>query len=296
MSGDYYGLVTRGFGNELLRLEFLLEAGPRLVRVFLAGIDENQFAEVPDAHWATPFGDYYPRGGHRLWRAPERFPESSMPDNAPIQVEDLIDGVRLLQPVEKATGLAKSIEVHLDAERAALTVLHELQNDGIATVTLAPWAITALPPGGTAILPLVKGPADQDQLAPNRNLVLWPYTHWGDARLVMKQNCILVHATPDSNPLKIGHLNHCGWVGYFRRGILFVKRFEPNVGRPHPDMECNVEVYSSQRFLELETLGPLQQLRPCESALHRERWEWYTGTAAQTMLDELRLELSLLSS
>jgi hypothetical protein len=291
MSGDYHGLVTRSLGNEHLRLEFLLEAGPRVVRLFLAGNDENQLAELPDEHWATPFGDYYLRGGHRLWRAPERFPESSLPDNAPIQIEELVDGVRLLQPVEGATGLVKSIEVHLDAERPALTVLHELQNDGMATITLAPWAITALPPGGIAILPLSKGPADQDRLAPNRNLVLWPYTHWDDARLEVKDNCILVHATSDSTPLKIGHLNHCGWVGYLRRDLLFVKRFEPNVGRPHPDLECNAEVYTRQRFLELETLGPVQQLRPCESAVHRERWEWYSGAAARAILDDSHIQV-----
>ncbi len=290
MSGDYYGLVTRSLANEHLHLEFLLEAGPRLVRLFLAGNDENQFAEVPGEHWPTPFGDYWPRGGHRLWRAPERFPESSMPDNVPIQVDGLADGVRLLQPVEKATGLRKCIEVHLDAERPALTALHELQNEGMATITLAPWAITALPLGGTAILPLVKGPPEQDRLAPNRNLVLWPYTRWGDARLEVKQNSILVHATSDSNPLKIGHLNHCGWVGYLRRETLFVKRFEPNVARPHPDMECNVQVYACQRFLELETLGPLQGLWPGESAVHRERWEWYVGAAARAMLDDWRLD------
>ncbi len=290
MSGDYYGLVTRSLANEHLHLQFLLAAGPRLVRLFLAGNDENQFAEVPDEHWATPFGDYWPRGGHRLWRAPERFPESSMPDNAPIQVEELADGVRLLQPVEKVTGIRKCIEVHMDAERPALTVVHELQNESMATITLAPWAITALPPGGTAILPLVKGPADQDELAPNRNLVLWPYTRWGDARLEVKQDCILVHATSYSNPLKIGHLNHCGWVGYFRRETLFVKRFEPNVARPHPDMECNVQVYACQRFLELETLGPVEQLRPGESAVHREGWEWYVGTAARAMIDDWRLD------
>ncbi len=284
MSRDYNGLATRGIENEHLRLEFLLEAGPRLVRLFLAGNGENQLAEAPDVRWPTPFGDYDLRGGHRLWRAPERFPESSMPDNAPIQVEELADGVRLEQPVETATGIRKSIEVHLDGERPALTVLHELLNESMATITLAPWAITALPLGGTALLPFFKGPADQDGLSPNRNLVLWPYTRWGDVRLEVKQDRILVHATADATPLKIGHLNHCGWVGYLRRETLFVKRFDPNVGRPHPDMECNAQVYACQRYLELETLGSLQQLRPCESAVHRERWEWYVGDAARDVL------------
>ncbi len=284
MSGEYYGLPTRGIGNEHLRLEFLIDAGPRVVRLFLAGHDENQFAELPDVHWPTPFGDYWPRGGHRLWRAPERFPGSSMPDNVAIQVEELADGVRLVQPVEPTTGIRKSIALHLEARRPAVTVLHELRNESTAPITLAPWAITALPPGGTAVLPLAKGPVDPDGLAPNRNLVWWPYTRWGDARLEMRADGILVRATTDPAPLKIGHLNQCGWVGYLRGEILFVKRFEPNLTRPHPDLECNAEVYTGERFLELETLAPLQILRPGETAQHRETWEWHVGAAARDAL------------
>ncbi len=289
MNRDYFGLRTRRLENEHLRLEFLLDAGPRIVRLVLAGSGDNQFAELPDVHWSTPFGEYWTRGGHRLWVAPERFPESSAPDNAPIQVEEWADGVRLVQLDNATTGIRKSIALHLDARQPAVTVQHELRNESTAAITLAPWAITALPPGGTAVLPLATRPIDRDSLAPNRNLVLWSYTRWGDARLETKTDRILVHAAPDASPLKIGYLNQGGWVGYLRGDTLFVKRFEPNTARHHPDLECNAEVYACDRFLELETLGPLETLKPGETASHRETWEWHRGDSARSILANLRL-------
>jgi hypothetical protein len=40
-SGDFYGLPTRIISNQHLWLEFLAGAGPRIVRLSLAGSDEN---------------------------------------------------------------------------------------------------------------------------------------------------------------------------------------------------------------------------------------------------------------
>lgn len=71
---DFYGLPTGGLGNDRLRLEYLAEAGPRLVRLFLNGsaTRENLLAELPDVVWPTPFGPYRAHGGHRLWTRPRQ--------------------------------------------------------------------------------------------------------------------------------------------------------------------------------------------------------------------------------
>ncbi|MER3405907.1 MAG: hypothetical protein C4289_12725, partial [Chloroflexota bacterium] len=60
---DFYGLPVQVLENQHLRLEFLAEAGPRIVRLFIAGSDDNLLAELPDLKVSTPFGDYYFRGG-----------------------------------------------------------------------------------------------------------------------------------------------------------------------------------------------------------------------------------------
>ena len=288
MTGDYYGLPTRIMCNRHLRLEFLAEAGPRIVRLMLAGSDENLLAEVPDIHWTTPYGEYYLRGGHRLWHAPEAIPRSSVPDNDGLTIEERNCAVRLSQPPEPVTAIRKSMEIRLHDERPAVTLSHELWNGGAWAIELAPWAITQLPLGGVAILPQPTEPMDRDGVLPNRHLVLWPYTQWRDPRLCLGDEYVLVEAQPQSPIFKIGYLNHHGWIGYLRAGILLAKRFQPQPNAWHADLGCNAEVYCNERFIEMETLGPLSRVEPGQSVTHVETWELYTGLGAPRTPDEVQ--------
>ena len=121
MSQDFFGYPTRTLANEHIRLDYLTTAGPRIVRLSLAGSDDNLLAEVADIKIPTPYGDFYIFGGHRLWHSPEAFPRSYLPDNDTPEITDLPDGVRLTQAVEPASGIRKSIELRLEAGQPALT-------------------------------------------------------------------------------------------------------------------------------------------------------------------------------
>jgi len=287
MTGDFFGLPTRIISNQHLRLEFLAEAGPRIVRLMLNASDENQLVELPELKWATPYGDYFVRGGHRLCHAPEAFPRSYIPDNGGQVVEELPDGVCLCQPVEALTGIRKSIEIHLLDDRPGVTLCHRLQNEGSRPVKLSPWAITQMRLGGLAVLPQRVEPSDNDGLLPNRHLVLWPYTRWQDSRLRLDDEYVLIEAQPQPSACKVGYMNHHGWVGYVREGVLFVKRFQPQADQLHTDMNCNVEVYCSERFIELETLGPLCRLEPGQAVTHVETWKLYSGLGTPSTLDQV---------
>lgn len=270
---DFYGLPTGTLESPHLRVEYLTTAGPRLVRLFLAGRDENLLAELPGWGWETPYGIYYPYGGHRLWYAPESMPETYIPDSDGLAFLELADGVRLMRPADRETGIAKSIEVHLDPRRPALTLHHTLRNEGNAPVDLSPWAITQLPLGGWAILPQNTAPLDKDGLRPNRNVVLWPYTRWEDERLRHRPEVFLFHAQPHPTPFKIGYFNSRGWLAYVHQGVLFRKCFAVHRDRTYPDFGCNAEFYANDRFVELETLGPLVRLEVGQAVSHIEQWE-----------------------
>ena len=101
---DFYGKPTAVLENEFLRLEYLQDAGPRIVRLFVAGSDFNMLAEMPDFEIPTSGGPYHFYGGHRLWHAPEAMPRTYFPDHEGLEVQTLEDGVRLLQPVERRPG------------------------------------------------------------------------------------------------------------------------------------------------------------------------------------------------
>ncbi len=279
MSQDFFGYPTRRLANEHVCLDYLTTAGPRIVRLSLAGSDANLLAEVADIKIPTPHGDFNLFGGHRLWHSPEAFPRSYLPDNEAPEITDLPDGVRLTQAVEPASGICKSIELHLEAGRPAITVTHRLENQGPWPVELACWALTQMRLGGLAVFPQTQGKLDDAGLLPNRNLVLWPYTQLADPRLSLNDDFDFIKADALQPPVKIGYLNRHGWVGYLVAGVFFVKHIEAQPALPHPDFGCNTESYCNDRFIEIETVGPLTHLAPGQATTHVERWELHAAPA-----------------
>lgn len=284
----YYDQESQVLENGFLRLEYLTQAGPRLVRLSLAGSSENILAELPNLQVPTVWGRYRFLGGHRLWHSPEAMPRTYVPDDTGLQVEQLADGVRLFRAPEEPTGIAKSITIRLAADRPALTLEHTLSNHGLWPVQMAPWAITQLAPGGLAVLPLPEGNADPAGLLPNCSLAIWPYTRLDDPRLGLHQTCIVFKTLPPGPAFKIGYFNTHGWIGYYRSGVLFRKTFPVRAGKVHPDFNCNAEMYCNNQFIELESLGQLEVVPPGGEVSHSETWEIGRGLENPSLTDAMR--------
>jgi hypothetical protein len=288
---DFQGLATRTLNNGLLSLDYLAGAGPRIVRLSAFG-KGNLFADIPTAV-STPHGDFFFRGGHRLWHAPEALPRTYIPDNDGVSIEELTDGVRLSGATEIGTGITKVIEIHLSVDQAAVMLKQTLRNDNLWHVELAPWGLTMFRPGGTVILPQPVGNADQNGLLNNRILAFWPYAHIDDPRLVLRDDFILINAVPGLSPFKLGYYNPHGWVAYWLDGILFRKTFGVSSGAAYPDGGCNAESYCNDQFVELESLGPLVRLEPGGGSDLIETWELYQGLDAPFLSSEICELLSL---
>jgi hypothetical protein len=272
---EFHGEPVGILENEFLRLEYLLNS-PRIVRLIPAG-KKNIFADLGKESLTTPYGDFYFRGGHRLWHAPEAFPRTYIPDNAGATIRAIKDGVQIIQPVEPETHIVKSIEIALDPGKAQVALNHTLRNDGSEAVLIAPWALSMMRLDGVAIIPQPVG--DESVKLPNRNLVLWPYASVNDSRLQLSDEAIIVHTEAKTPPLKLGCFCPQGWMGYWIDGTFFVKRFaNPDAVRNYPDWGCNVEIYCNDKFIELETLGPLTNLKSGVSVSHIETWELYNTT------------------
>jgi hypothetical protein len=285
---DYYGYPVRRIENKFMQVDFLSEAGPRLVRLLVKGSNENLLAEVPNLVQPTPFGDYHFFGGHRLWHSPESMPRSYLPDNHGLQIEELPGGaLRLTQPVETGSGLRKVMELQLSADAPHLVIRHFLTNAGLWPVECAPWAITQLKLGGLAIIPQQKG-VPEAQLLPDRRLTIWNYTRLQDPRLHLGDDFILIEGAGSRPPCKIGTLNPQGWLAYLLGETLFVKRFAHQPEAVHVDFGCDTEVYVDDRFIELETLGPLVTMQPGQTVSHSETWEVHSGIQAAPTLAGVR--------
>jgi hypothetical protein len=260
--------------NDFLEIGYLTDV-LRITGLTFAG-KTNLLADVSDAApIATPYGDFRFLGGHRLWHSPEAMPRTYIPDT-PVTVTELSDGVILEAQTEAGTGIRKRIEIRLAPDKPSVTLTHTLINDGIWTVELAPWAITQFRLGGTAVLPMPVGNVDEAGLLPNRQISLWPYASVNDPRLKLSDEFVLFKADA-LPPFKLGYFNPHGWMAYYVNGFLFRKTFDAHTTTTYPDNNCNAEMYCNDKFVELESLGPLGKLEPGGKVVHIETWELLYG-------------------
>jgi len=272
---DFDTPPTHTLDNGFIHIETLANAGPRIMHLSAFG-GANLLAKLTAKEKATSiYGDFYFMGGHRLWHSPEALPRTYIPDNDGLITEDLPDGIRMSAPTETGTGIAKTIEIRLAPDRAAATLTHTLRNNGLWDVELAPWALTMFRQGGTAIFPQPVGNTDADGFLHNRILAIWPYTRINDPRLVLRDDFIMIKASPSLPAIKIGYYNQHGWMAYWLDGVLFRKTFDLHPGAAYPDGGCNAESYCGDKFVELETLGPFAKLAIGSSATLIETWELF---------------------
>lgn len=290
---DFHGYPVNRLENQYFYVDYLTQAGPRLVRLGVAGSGDNLLAELPRNTMETPYGEYRFYGGHRLWHAPEAMPRSYLPDDHGLSVQLIPGGVRLLQPVEAGSGIRKTMELHLAGDAPRLVIHHTLTNEGLWPIQCAPWAITQLKLGGVAIIPQQQG-VPTPQLLPDRRLTIWNYTRLQDARLHLADDAFLIDGAPSLPPCKIGTLNPRGWVAYLVGETLLIKRFDHQPQAAHVDFGCDTEVYCNDQFIEVETLGALVTLQPGESTTHTETWELHTGLKAAPTLDGVRAMIQTL--
>jgi hypothetical protein len=262
--------------NGIVDLDLATEFGPRIVRYAFCG-EANLLAETPHLSTPTPWGPWQPRGGHRLWVAPEHMPGSYAPDAAPVIVEDTgLNAVRVRQHTDLA-GIEKSLAVRLAADRSTVTIDHTIANRTAWPIRVAPWAITIVTPG-TVVVPQPAFRPHPEALLPEQTLVQWAYTDLSDPRWTLGRE--LIALTPDAarrDPQKIGIGAAQGWCALIRDRTVFMKRTVPDPSAEYPDRGSSIEIFTAGDYLEIETLGPLQLLPPGAAATHVERWDLFAG-------------------
>lgn len=268
--------------NSVIELYATTEVGPRILRLgFVDG--PNMFFVDPGEQGLVGGDTWHMFGGHRLWHAPEAQPRTYQPDNASIEAR-LEEGTLYLKPMpERVTGIQKEMEVSLGPEETQVCVRHRLTNRGPWPVTLAPWALSVMAPGGFAVMPQAPFKPHPEALAPARPLVLWHYTDMADLRWRWGRRFVtLLQDATAETPQKAGAAVSDGWLAYCFEDQVFLKRFAYDPKATYPDFGCNGQLYTDARMLELESLGPLVTLAPGESTTHDEHWHLFHATVAPT--------------
>lgn len=258
--------------NGAVELIVTADVGPRIIRYgFIGG--QNLFKEFDDQLGKSGESDFQPRGGHRLWKAPEDFATTWTADNFPVDVSTTPSGLIARAPVEVASGLQKTMEIALAQSGTEVTVTHHIANRSARDLTFAPWSLTMMAPGGVAVAAFPPRAPYPENLLPTNPLVLWAYTDFTDPRITLTHKYLVLRQDPaKSNPQKLGLFSENNWSSYLLNRELFVKRAKASLSQQYPDFGCSFETYTNNEFLELETLGPIQNVRPGESVEHEERW------------------------
>ena len=249
------------------------DVGPRIIRFGFKG-GQNFFKEFDDQMGGKGEPEWQPRGGHRLWIAPEDRATTYAPDNVPCKIAVRAGVLEATAPVEALTGLEKKISVKMAAGAASVEVFHQIRNAGDKPYPIAPWALTMLAQGGHGIHGFPPRGTHPEVLAPTNPLVMWAFTHLNDPRWTFTPKYLVLRQDPhNSAAQKLGSYNRRTWGAYLLNSELFVKRYEATAEpAAYPDFGCSFETFTNREILELETLGPMITLGPGESVAHTERW------------------------
>lgn len=257
-------------GNGTVECILSLCFGSRILGFRLLG-HENVFFEQPkDAAYLSSEEGWRVYGGTRLWLAPESVHNDYYPDNAPMAYEILHDGVCVAQAKDAYLNAGKSITVRFTDDPHTMDVEYAVKNLGGAPITGAPWAVSMMRPGAK----LLAGYGGVEQGAkPGANLSLWNETSLSDERIAfLPGNRLTVRQTPTDQYLKLGMLCRAGEASCEVDGQTFTKRFAFDPDASYPDNNVNLEVFCCRYMMEFETLAPLTQIAPGETATHREHW------------------------
>ncbi len=283
--------------NESIELLVTQSVGPRIIRLSFSG-GKNLLAELPDLTLDCPGKDEKLNlyGGHRLWHAPQVEGRTYLPDNQPVEIKTIENGLEVIQPTEPETCIQKSMHITLPDNSPTVIVDHRFKNEGMWSIETAPWAITQLPEGGVALLPQLTENVDPDGVWPNRSIALWSFTDIASPHIQWGNRFIFVEANMQKGMLKFGFPNPDGWLAYHRDETLYVKHADYHPHVPYFDRGSSSQVYCDPRLIELETVAPKSVIAPGETVTHRETWTLYSDIqfeqsedAAQTLVKQLNI-------
>jgi hypothetical protein len=262
------------------------DVGPRVIRYgFIGG--QNVFKEFAEQMGKSGESTWQARGGHRLWMGPEDAVLTYALDNSPIQAQVKGDSIQLTGSIEKETGLQKQITVKLAAKGSGVEVLHRLTNKGARTRELAPWTLTMMAQGGIGFVSFPPRGTHPKDLLPTNPLVMWAFTDFTDKRWQFTKKYVILRQDPkNSSPQKVGTFNKETAAGYLLGSDLFIKRASAQDPRKQPDFGCSYETFTNEQFLEMETLGPLNNVQPGGSVEHSEHWTLHKNIKISSWTDQ----------
>lgn len=273
-----YGRVL-SISNGIVESYVTLDVGPRIIRFAFVGgqnilqANRTSFDIQTNDEYEKYFGIgkvWENLGGHRIWAAPEVFPQTLYPDLDVVNYK-LIDNTAIFTPPpENENGLQKQLIINMLDDSADMSVSMRITNISNSKKEHSVWGITTCETGGKLIIPMN---TNDTKRLPNRTVTIWPYTDMSDERIVWNKKYVVLIQKTSYNDIKLGFDLNCGVVYYVLGEDVFIKKYEtkhPFAKYPHGN--CSFETYVSSNFIEIESMGELKSINPNESLEFTERW------------------------
>lgn len=269
----FHGLGAFELRTARARLVVVTEVGPRIAHLSL-GRGPNLF------FWDDPpekkRGDWVLRGGHRLWVTrphADEAEETYAADNLATTVRVQPHGLTVTSRAD-ASAVSKSLTITaIDARRFEIT--HRLSNRGDMLWSGGAWALTCTRPtrGARYGIPL-GGDGEWDAFSvviPRR----WGGDHSSlvdDPQLRWREHCLVINPRGIESKRMLEAPRGVLGMSSPAAGCAFVKQAR-RIGGEYP-LDTNVAYYVAPAnfMVELETMSPIQRLRPGETLTHVERW------------------------
>lgn len=298
-----YGRVLC-LSNGVIEAYVTLDVGPRIIRFGYVGgqnfmrDERSAFAPMEDKEFTNFFGagtKWENFGGHRIWLSPESYPETYIPDSEPVEYELTENGAVFTPPACKPVGAAFRLELKLDADDANMQVNMQVKNIGDAEKRFAIWGLTVSAQNGTLIVPMN---TNDTGLLSNRIISVWPYTDMSDSRIYWGKKYVTLRQDVNAEtPIKLGFDLNCGSAYYCLNGEVFCKHYDTeHPDAAYPDGGCSFETYTNDQFIEIESLGRLNNVKPGETVENTESWSLMkqpceTDFRSDSSIDELLSKL-----
>lgn len=277
---DYGRALEISNGN--IRAVVTLDIGPRIIFFGFVGgqnimCDNRELlGDRTDNSYQELFGNgkkWENLGGHRIWAAPEEWPLTYTPDDMPVSYQKDGNGITFTSDASQKAGFKKTLTIKMDDNSADMKVSMAIKNTLDKPRDYAIWALSVSATGGTLVLPMN---SDDTGLLPNRVISIWPYTDIKDERYTISDKFAVIKNTYKEKPLKLGFDLKSGNSYYFVGDEVFRKQFDTfHPEKSYVDNGCSFETYNCEKFIEIETLGPIETVKPGGKIYHTENWSLY---------------------
>lgn len=244
-----------------------IDVGPRIIYF---GDKQNNILKEDLERKVQVYNDaykdnWYLYGGHRLWKSPEDIC-TYVADNKPVSYRLNEHGGTFISNIDPKFDYILDIGIKKNKVYIENTIVSKSKN----IESNAAWALTVMDIGGELTVNLNK---KKDDLNPQQNLVIWPYTNIYDERIKITKEKLIIQQKSGLEPLKLGLFLNTPEAEYSLKGMKFKCKFkEENTTGKYGDFMSNMEIYTSGDILEIEGLSSMRDLKCGESVTLYEEW------------------------